>query len=61
MEEYIANGVRLAWLIDLQERSVTLYRAEHAEEILQNPATVAGDGPVAGFVLTLGRVFDPLG
>lgn len=60
MEEYVSNGVSLAWLIDLQERTVTIYRPERAPEILQNPASVAGEGPVSGFVLSLDRVFDPL-
>jgi len=57
MEEYIANGVQLAWLIDPQERTVAIYRPGREPEILKNPKTVAGDGPVAGFVLTLDQVF----
>jgi Uma2 family endonuclease len=66
MEEYIANGVQFAWLIDPQERTVSIYRAGQSPqaldpEVLSNPAAVAGEGPVAGFVLHLERVFDPLG
>jgi Uma2 family endonuclease len=53
MEEYIANGVRLGWLIDPKTRSVTIYRAGRPPEALSNPATVAGEGPVKGFVLSL--------
>lgn len=60
MEEYIANGVQLAWLIDPQDRTVSIYRAGQSPEVLSNPATVAGEGPVAGFVLNLDRVFDPV-
>jgi Uma2 family endonuclease len=60
MEEYLANGVPLAWLIDPQERTASIYRAGQAPDVLSNPATVAGEGPVAGFVLHLDRVFDPL-
>lgn len=58
MEEYIANGVKLAWLIDPQERMVTLYRAGQGPEVLQSPSTIRGEGPVVGFVLNLERVFD---
>lgn len=57
MEEYIANGVTLAWLIDPQERTVTIYRAGQAPEVREHPKTIAGEGPVAGFVLKLDRIF----
>jgi Uma2 family endonuclease len=56
MEEYIANGVQLAWLIDPIERTVTIYRAGRAPEVLDHPATVAGEGLVEGFVLNLERI-----
>jgi Uma2 family endonuclease len=56
MAEYIANGVELAWLIDPLERSVTIYRAGRAPEVLEDPATVEGEGPVAGFVLNLADI-----
>jgi Uma2 family endonuclease len=57
MEEYIANGVVLGWLIDPLDRTVAIYRQGRAPEFLSNPSTVAGEGPVDGFVLNLGRVF----
>jgi Uma2 family endonuclease len=53
MEEYIANGVQLAWLIDPMEHTVAIYRPGRAAEILERPASVAGEGPVDGFVLNL--------
>ena len=58
MEEYIANGVKLAWLIDPMERNITIYRSGRGPEVLQNLSTVSGEGPVAGFVLSLDRAFD---
>ncbi len=57
MDEYIANGVQLAWLIDPIERTVEIYRQGRGPELLQNPATVSGEGPVEGFVLNLTGVF----
>jgi Uma2 family endonuclease len=57
MEEYIANGVLLGWLIDPLERTVTIYRPGRAPEVFSNPTQVAGEGPVAGFVLDLSRIF----
>jgi Uma2 family endonuclease len=58
MEEYIANGVQLAWLIDPKERTVTIYSSA-ALRVLHNPASVEGEGPVAGFVLNLERILNP--
>lgn len=57
MEEYVANGVLLGWLIDPLERTVTIYRPRREPELLTNPSQVVGEGPVGGFVLDLGRVF----
>ena len=56
MEEYIANGVKLGWLIDPIERTVTIYRPGQAPEVLSHPASVPGEGPVAGFVLQMDRI-----
>jgi Uma2 family endonuclease len=56
MEEYIDNGVQLAWLIDPSERTVTIYRPGREIEVLSNPATVLGEGPVEGFVLDLNGI-----
>ena len=53
MQRYIAAGVLLAWLIDPFERTVTIYRPGREPEVLVNPESVAGEGPVAGFVLDL--------
>jgi Uma2 family endonuclease len=53
MEEYIANGVQLAWLIDPMEHTVAIYRPGRVAEILERPANVVGEGPVDGFVLNL--------
>jgi Uma2 family endonuclease len=57
MQEWIANGVSLAWLIDPEERTVEIYRAGAAPEVLTEPAEVVGEGPVAGFVLKMARVW----
>ena len=59
MEEYIAQGVRLAWLIDPQTQTVEIYRPGDAVEVLQRPATLSGEDVLPGFVLDLkGILFD---
>jgi|SRR5271165_1362327 len=60
MEEWIANGARLAWMIDPENRSVEIYRPNAGVEVLSNPESVKGEDPVEGFVLNLPPVWDPL-
>jgi Uma2 family endonuclease len=57
MEEYMANGAELGWLIDPRERAVWIYRPGRAPESIENPERVAGEGPVAGFVLELADIW----
>lgn len=57
MQEYIDNGVRLGWLIDSKDRTVEIYRFDHAVEVLQSPATLSGEDVMPGFTLDLSSVF----
>ncbi len=43
MEEYLANGCRLGWLIDPEARRVYVYRPEAEVERLVRPRAVSGD------------------
>ncbi len=51
MQEYLANGARLGWLIDPFEKRVYIYRPGLPVETLDNPETVSGDPVLPGFVL----------
>jgi Uma2 family endonuclease len=57
MKSWIANGAELAWLIDPSRKTVEAYRPGREVEVLEGGSAVEGDGPVAGFVLELGRVW----
>lgn len=57
MEEYIANGARLGWLIDPETRTVEIYEPGEEVEILYNPQRVAGDPLLPDFVLDMKRVW----
>ncbi len=57
LREYIANGARLGWLLDPETRRVFVYRPDAPVEQLDDPATVAGDPILPGFVLNLGDVW----
>lgn len=60
MDEWLANGARLAWLIDPETRTVEIYRPGFEAETIAGVSSVAGQGPVDGFVLDLIPVRDPL-
>jgi Uma2 family endonuclease len=51
MEEYIANGVSLGWLIDPSTRRVYIYRPNEEVVVLENPESVSGEPLLPGFSL----------
>lgn len=57
MAEYIANGVRLGWLIDPQNRRVHIYRSGQTVEVLESPSAVSGEPALPGFLLDLSAIF----
>lgn len=57
MEMWTANGAELAWLIDPERRVVEVYRPGEGAEVFEDPSSVRGSGPVAGFELVMGRVW----
>jgi Uma2 family endonuclease len=58
MEEYMANGAQLGWLIDPMEKKVHIYHQEAPVEILDKPTQISGDPLLKGFVLKLEGVLD---
>jgi Uma2 family endonuclease len=61
MREWMDNGAQLGWMLDPENRTVEIYRPHGEVELRSNPESVAGEGPVEGFVLNLAPVWDPLG
>jgi Uma2 family endonuclease len=58
MEEYIANGVQLGWLIDRKRRKVYVYRPGQDVAELDDPALMAGDPELPGLVADMARVLE---
>ena len=59
MEEWIAHGVALGWLIDPFVRQVHVYRPNAMPEVLDDPETVSGEPELPGFVFNVrDRIFD---
>lgn len=59
MDEYLAVGVRLGWLVDPETRCVHVYAAHAAPLILENPDELQDDPVLPGFTLDLRDVWTP--
>ena len=57
MQEYIANGAQLGWLIDPIGKKVYVYRPQTEVECLNNPASISGGELLEGFTLDLAEVW----
>lgn len=59
MEEYLANGARLGWLLDVPDRRVYVYRPGKEPERLNGASEVSGDPELPRFVLDLNPIWEP--
>ncbi len=57
MLEYQANGVRLGWLINPQNRQVEIYRSNSERQTLIDPIQLSGEDILPGFVLDLTTIW----
>jgi Uma2 family endonuclease len=57
MEQWIANGVRLAWRIDPFGGTVATFTAGAAPPILSRPEVIEGTEPAPGFRLMTARIW----
>ena len=60
MIEWLANGVELGWLIDGDARCVYVFRQGCEVQVLSEIDRIEGEGPLAGFVLELGEIWEGL-
>ena len=60
LEEYLANGAQLGWLIDPQSQQVLIYHPEQAIEVLHRPALLLGEEVLPGFTLQLQTLWPSL-
>ena len=58
MEEYIANGAQLGWLLDPSERKVYVYRPDAEVEIFEDPEAVSGEPLLRGFTLDVRAIWE---
>jgi Uma2 family endonuclease len=53
MQEYLASGLRLGWLINLQNRLVEIYRLGQPVEVVTMPVELSGEEVLPGFSLAI--------
>jgi Uma2 family endonuclease len=56
MEEYVANGARLGWLIDPKSKRVFVY-TDAGVQILEDARQLSGDPVLPGFRLDMSEIF----
>lgn len=57
MAAYMANGVRLGWLINPQQQQVEIYRLDREVEVLQSPTVLDGEDVLPDFRLDMGSIW----
>ncbi|MCE2717753.1 MAG: Uma2 family endonuclease [Dolichospermum sp.] len=57
MREYIANGLRLGWLINPKNKQIEIYRPNQEIEVLESPTSLSGEDVLPGFILDLQPIF----
>jgi Uma2 family endonuclease len=58
MDEWMANGCRLAWLIDAEGEKAYIYRTGAEVEIVSFEATLSGGDVLPGFAFRLRSLFE---
>ncbi|WP_299408552.1 Uma2 family endonuclease [Acaryochloris sp. IP29b_bin.148] len=53
MQEYLASGLRLGWLINPQDQTVEIYRPDQPVEVRPLPATLSGEEVLPEFSLAI--------
>jgi len=56
--EYFASGVRMVWVIDPEDRTVTVYRSPNEGRMLHESAMLSGDEVLPGFRCKVSELFE---
>jgi Uma2 family endonuclease len=58
VREYLTCGVRMVWVVDVELRTVTVYRNADEGRVLHQNATLSGDDVLPGFTIRVGELFN---
>jgi Uma2 family endonuclease len=53
MQEYLADGLSLGWLINPQQKQVEIYRQNQAVEVVNMPVLLSGENVLPGLTLMI--------
>jgi Uma2 family endonuclease len=57
LREYFARGVRMVWIVDPEDRTVTVYRTPDEGRVLHESATLFGEDVLPGFSCRVAELF----
>jgi Uma2 family endonuclease len=57
VREYLGGGVRMVWLLDPEDRTVTVYRTPDQGQVLHEAALLSGEDVVPGFSVAVADLF----
>ena len=57
MEEYLANGAQLGWLLDPIAKCVHVYRSNVSVQVLQHAKNLSGEPVLPGFTLDVPQIW----
>jgi Uma2 family endonuclease len=57
MRQWMANGAELGWMIDPYGERAVVFRPDRPAQTFEKPEQMLGEGPVAGFVLNMARLW----
>lgn len=58
LREYFASNVRMVWVVDPEDRTVTVYRCADEGLLLHESAILSGDDVLPGFSCRVGELFE---
>jgi len=58
MSEYMDNGTQLGWLIDPQNRQVSVWQPGEKSICLDNPEIISGEPLLPGFILNVSEIWE---
>jgi Uma2 family endonuclease len=57
IREYFTRGVLMVWIVDPEERTVTVYRSPDEARLFHESATLTGDDVLPGFACPVSELF----
>lgn len=57
IEDYLRNGVQVVWLVDYEERKITVYRPDRTHRVLKEADELVGGEDLPGFACRVGDFF----